>query len=89
MIWILGYFLLINLIAFVVCFVDKRKSIKDKWRIQEKTLLILSLLGGGIGMFVGMRVFKHKTKKLKFTVGVPVITVLVYGLVIFCLIKFF
>ncbi len=71
-----GYFVLINLIAYIVCYVDKRKAIKNKYRIQEKTLLILSALGGALGFFIGMKHHRHKTKKAKFYITVPILMVL-------------
>ena len=55
--------------------IDKRKAQKGSWRIPEKTLFIITLLGGGIGTILGMYVFRHKTKKLKFTIGLPVILI--------------
>ena len=65
------YLLLINAAAFVLMLVDKQKAIKNKWRIRESTLLLSAALGGSIGALAGMYVFRHKTKHLKFTLGVP------------------
>lgn len=70
------YLLIINLIGFLVMLIDKNRAIHHEWRISEKNLLLVSLIGGSIGMFTGMYVFKHKTKHLKFTLGVPVIFIL-------------
>ena len=56
--------------------IDKRKAQKGKWRIQEKTLFLITTLGGGIGTITGMYTFRHKTKKLAFTVGLPAIVIL-------------
>ena len=67
------YLLIINLLGFIVMYIDKRKAKKDKWRISEKTLFTLTLLGGGIGTITGMYKFRHKTKKKKFTIGMPLI----------------
>ena len=64
-VWIY-YLLIINIITFVVWGIDKRKAIKKKWRIKEKTLLILTALGGFIGAFLWMNLFRHKTVKSKF-----------------------
>ncbi len=55
---------------------DKRKAIKGSWRIPEKTLFIITAIGGGIGTTAGMFVFRHKTKKLNFLIGFPLITIL-------------
>lgn len=67
------YLLLINAAAFVLMLVDKQKARKNKWRIRESTLLLSAALGGSIGALAGMYVFRHKTKHLKFTLGVPAI----------------
>ena len=79
------YIIVINIIGFLAMFIDKRKAQKGSWRIPEKTLLMITLLGGGIGTLVGMYLFRHKTKKLKFTVGIPVILISEIVLIIFLL----
>jgi len=56
--------------------VDKRKAQKKLWRIPESTLLLIAAIGGGIGSLAGMYTFRHKTKHLKFTLGVPTILIL-------------
>lgn len=70
------YLLIINLLGFLIMFIDKNRAIHHEWRISEKNLLLISLIGGSLGMFVGMHIFKHKTKHLKFTIGVPAIFIL-------------
>ena len=70
------YLIIINLIAFLVMYLDKRKARYGKWRIQEQSLFILALIGGSIGSIAGMYTFRHKTKKLRFSVGFPVILIL-------------
>ena len=70
------YLIVINLIAFLAMFIDKKKAKYGKWRIPEQTLLILAITGGSIGAIAGMYVFRHKTKKLRFSVGFPVILIL-------------
>lgn len=69
------YFVAINLITFITMFIDKRKAQNGSWRIKEMTLFTLVLLGGGIGGIAGMYTFRHKTKKLYFTIGFPVILI--------------
>ena len=73
---IMIYLLVINLIGFFIMWLDKRKAKYGRWRIPEKTLFLITLLGGGIGTISGMYTFRHKTKKLKFTVGLPAILIL-------------
>lgn len=68
-------FLLFNLFTFFLFYVDKRRAIKNKSRISERTLLVLSFIGGGIGAWIGMRWFRHKTQKLKFKIGLPIAAV--------------
>ena len=70
---IIIYLVIINLIAFLAMWLDKRKAEKGKWRIPENSLLLLVLLGGGIGGIAGMYTFRHKTKKAKFYIGFPLI----------------
>lgn len=65
------YLLIINLCSLILMFVDKRKAIKQKWRIRENTLFLFSLIGGSFGTLLGMYLFRHKTNHLKFKIGVP------------------
>lgn len=69
------YLILINIIAFLAMYIDKRKAKKGKRRIPEKTLFILVGLGGGIGGIIGMYLFRHKTKKTRFVIGFPAILI--------------
>ena len=70
------YLAAINLIAFCVYGADKRRARRDAWRVPEKTLFLLALLGGSIGALAGMRVFHHKTRKWYFRFGIPAILLL-------------
>ena len=63
-------------------YLDKRKAKYGKWRIPEQTLLILAIIGGSIGGIAGMYTFRHKTQKLRFSVGFPVILILQIILII-------
>ena len=67
------YLAAINLAAFAVYGADKRCARKGKWRVPEKTLFLLPLLGGSVGALLGMRVFHHKTKHWYFVWGIPAI----------------
>ncbi len=73
---ILLYLLIVNAIAFLLMLADKRKAQKKLWRIPESTLLLSAAIGGSIGALAGMYTFRHKTKHLKFTLGVPAILIL-------------
>ena len=70
------YLLLINALTFLLMLIDKYKAKKNLWRIRESTLLLIAAIGGSIGALAGMYTFRHKTKHLKFTLGIPVILVL-------------
>lgn len=67
------YLLAINAVTFIVYGIDKYKAKKAKWRISEATLLLLAILGGSVGAWVGMRVWHHKTMHKKFKYGIPAI----------------
>lgn len=84
---IIIYFIAINLIGFFVMWLDKKKAKKGAWRIQEKTLFIITGLGGGIGTIAGMYTFRHKTQKLGFVIGFPFITILEIITIVYFLIK--
>lgn len=71
-----GYVIAINIIGFFVMGMDKWKARTNRWRIPEKTLFAVSILGGSIGTLVGMHVFHHKTKHWYFRVGMPLILIL-------------
>lgn len=70
------YLLIINITGFIIMFIDKSRAIHKEWRIPEKTLLLISAIGGSIGMYTGMHIFRHKTKHLKFTLGIPFIFII-------------
>jgi uncharacterized membrane protein YsdA (DUF1294 family) len=68
--------LVLNAITFFVYGIDKWKAKKGEWRISEATLLILAIIGGSIGAWLGIKVWHHKTMHKKFKYGVPAIIVL-------------
>ena len=72
---VLLYLIIVNAAAFLLMLVDKLKAKRGAWRIPERTLIGSALIGGSIGALMGMYTFRHKTKHLKFTVGIPVILV--------------
>lgn len=70
------YLLLVNFTGFIQMFVDKRKARKGAWRIPEKTLFLMAIIGGSIGSILGMYTFRHKTKHMSFVIGMPLILIL-------------
>lgn len=73
---ILIYLLLINIGGFLSMYIDKRRAVKKKWRIPEKTLFLIAIIGGSIGSILGMHLFRHKTKHWYFLYGMPCILIL-------------
>lgn len=67
------YLILVNVLGIVIMYLDKRKARRGAWRIPEGSLLTVAIIGGSIGVFLGMYLFRHKTKKLKFVMGIPLI----------------
>ena len=70
---LLWYLAAVNVVTFTVYGIDKRKARRGAWRIPEKTLFLLPLLGGSVGALLGMKVFRHKTKHWYFVWGIPII----------------
>lgn len=70
------YFIIINAAAFIIFGIDKRRAVKNRWRISESTLFLLALIGGSIGALAGMYAFHHKTKHIRFVIGIPLILIL-------------
>lgn len=66
------YLITINFIAFIICGCDKLMAIKHKYRVPENILLFLSFIGGCLGFIIGMYIFRHKTKELKFKLLEPI-----------------
>ena len=67
------YLLIINALGFLLMLVDKWKARKNRWRVRESALLLIAALGGSVGSLAGMYLFRHKTRHLKFTLGIPLI----------------
>lgn len=81
------YLIVINIISVFVTIFDKRAAISGRRRVPEKTLLVLSAIGGSVGMYITMRAIRHKTLHAKFMVGIPAIF-LVQCVVVFLLCKY-
>ncbi len=82
---VLAYFITVNVLGLVLFGIDKWKAKHDKWRISEATLLSLTVIGGSIGTWVGMKVWHHKTMHKKFKYGIPLVMVLQLALLLFTL----
>lgn len=70
------YLIIINFIGLFIMWLDKQKAKHHRWRIPEKTLFLVSLIGGSVGTFFGMHLFRHKTKHWYFVVGMPLILII-------------
>ena len=79
------YLVLVNAAAFFLMLADKQKAKKGAWRIPERTLIGIAVIGGSIGAIAGMNLFRHKTRHLKFSIGLPVILAVqvVLGLLVY------
>lgn len=73
---LLVYLFTVNALGFVLMLIDKEKAKRNLWRIPEATLLTVAAIGGSLGMLMGMRIFRHKTLHLKFSLGVPALLML-------------
>jgi uncharacterized membrane protein YsdA (DUF1294 family) len=73
---LIGYVIIMSLIGFVMMGIDKQKARKKAWRVPERVLFGIAFAGGGIGSFLGMYAFRHKTKHTKFVVLLPMAAVL-------------
>lgn len=80
--FIIAYFIIINLIGFFLMGADKRKAIKHAFRIPEATLFIVALIGGSLGTIAGMYLFRHKTRHWYFVYGMPLILLIQLGLIL-------
>jgi uncharacterized membrane protein YsdA (DUF1294 family) len=68
---IIYYYIFINIFTFILFGIDKYRAIKNKYRVKESTLFSLSFIGGALGGFFGMKIFRHKTLKSSFKYGIP------------------
>ena len=78
-----GYILVMSIVAFCVCGADKFAAQRQKSRVPEKVLFLLSALGGSVGMYLGMFTFRHKTKHWYFVVGIPAIILAQAALILY------
>ena len=72
--WII-YLAIVSVVAVIVTVVDKAKARAGAWRVKERTLFIISVIGGSVAMYITMQLIRHKTKHLRFMIGIPLIIV--------------
>ena len=70
------YLILVNIIAYISMWSDKKRAINHKYRISEKTLFTIAIIGGSLGSILGMKKFHHKTKHWYFKYGMPLILII-------------
>ena len=78
------WLVIINFISVIVCRADKSRAKRGKWRVRESTLWALTILGGGAGMYLTMRLIRHKTLHKSFMIGIPLIVILQI-IAVFCI----
>jgi len=78
----IAYIAVMGMLGFILMGIDKRRAIKKKWRVQEKTLLMVAVLGGGIGSFLGMILFRHKIRHLAFMILLPLAAAAYVGILL-------
>ncbi|MDO4976418.1 MAG: DUF1294 domain-containing protein [Eubacteriales bacterium] len=81
--YILIYLLIVNLLGILVMGIDKSRAKHHEWRIPEKTLFLVSLIGGSVGTLCGMYLFRHKTRHWYFVIGMPLILIIQIAMVIY------
>lgn len=74
--FLISYILLINMIGFVMMGIDKKKAMKQAFRIPESTLFTIAVIGGSVGSIIGMQLFRHKTRRWYFVYGMPAILII-------------
>lgn len=74
--YLIPYLILINAAGLALMLADKRRAVKNRWRVPEATLMTVAAAGGSFGVLLGMYAVRHKTRKPKFSVGVPLLLML-------------
>lgn len=80
-------YIALNFYGYILMNIDKKRAIKNEWRISERKLWVISILGGALGVTLGMRHFRHKTKHFTFKYFLPLVTLLTLGLYVFFVYK--
>ena len=81
--FIICYLVMVNLVAFITYGIDKLKARRNRWRIPESILLLLAVIGGSVGAWLGLKVWHHKTLHKKFKYGIPFILIVQVALCIY------
>jgi uncharacterized membrane protein YsdA (DUF1294 family) len=89
MVYFLIYLAAINIVGMAIMAIDKNKAKRHKSRISERTLFVIALIGGSIGVKFGMELFRHKTQHKKFVYGIPAIIVLQLAAAMYIIYKFY
>ncbi len=84
---VLAYLAVMTIVGLIIMKADKTKAEKNKWRIKEATLFLISAIGGSLGTWAGMYLFRHKTKHWYFVVGMPLILIIHIALLVFLFYK--
>lgn len=84
--FLIPYLITVNALGLLLMLADKQKARKKRWRIPEATLMGVAAIGGSAGVFLGMYLFRHKTRHPKFTVGVPLLLIL-HGVLLFLILR--
>ncbi|WP_088103776.1 DUF1294 domain-containing protein [Halalkalibacter urbisdiaboli] len=82
------YIMFVSICGLVLMSYDKRQAIKKKRRVRERTLFLIALIGGSGGVYLGMNLFRHKTKHRSFSLGLPVMILLQVAIIIYFLVQF-
>lgn len=83
------YMIAINLAGLLSMYIDKKRAVHKKWRIPEKTLFLVAILGGSAGSIAGMHLFRHKTKHWYFVIGMPLILIIQIAIGVYAFMKLF
>lgn len=73
---LITYLIGVNIAGVMLMAIDKGRAIRRRWRIKEKNLFLIAIIGGSLGCMIGMQLFRHKTKHIKFTIGMPSIFII-------------
>ena len=85
LLYIVLYLAFINVVAVLLCIIDKVKAKLNGWRISEKTLWVTSFIGGALGMYITMKLVRHKTQHKRFMIGLPIVILLQCALLVYIL----